>query len=101
MDSSYQRTCFNLIINPHPAVANVGNDIVYNRTWALFDMFPTMLASIGVQIEGNKLGLGTNLFSGEKTLFEREGVATVNAELVNRSDFYNNNILVDPDKYKK
>lgn len=101
MDSSYQRTCYNLILNPHPSVANVGNAITYNRTWALFDMFPTMLASIGVQIEGNKLALGTNLFSGEKTLFEREGVATVNSELVNRSDFYNNNILVDPDKYKK
>lgn len=101
MDSNYQRTCYNLILNPHPSVANVGNEIVYNRTWALFDMFPTMLASIGVEIEGNKLALGTNLFSGEKTLFEREGVATVNAELVNRSDFYNNNILVDPDKYKK
>ena len=31
-----------------------------------FDMFPTTLAALGVKIEGNKLGLGVNLFSLNK-----------------------------------
>lgn len=37
------------------------------------DLFPTMLASLGVQIEGNRLGLGTNLFSDKKTLMKELG----------------------------
>ena len=58
-------------------------------------MFPTTLASIGVEIEGERLGIGTNMFSGEKTLVESDGFDKVNEELANRSNFYNNNILVD------
>ena len=32
------------------------------------DMYPTTLAAMSIKIEGNKMGLGTNLFSNEKTL---------------------------------
>ena len=35
------------------------------------DMFPTTIASLGATIEGDRLGLGTNLFSGEQTLAEK------------------------------
>ena len=41
-----------------------------NRMFSSFDMFPTILAGLGIQIEGDKLGFGTNLFSEEKTLLE-------------------------------
>ena len=34
-----------------------------NRDFSTLDFFPTTLASLGVQIEGDRLGLGTNLFS--------------------------------------
>ncbi len=43
------------------------------RTYTTFDNFPTTLAAMGVTIEGNRLGLGTNLFSSEQTLSERYG----------------------------
>ena len=44
-------------------------------------MYPTILSSMGVEIKGNKLGLGTDLFSDEETLFEKYGIAYVNEEL--------------------
>ncbi|MDE5994275.1 MAG: LTA synthase family protein [Oscillospiraceae bacterium] len=93
---NYQRTCFNLILNPDEALRNLPDNRFVNRKWASFDMFPTMLASIGVQINGNRLGIGTNLFSDEKTLFEEYGVEKVNDSLTQKSAFYNNNILVKP-----
>ena len=51
------------------------------RDYATVDNFPTTLAALGVQIEGNRLGLGTNLFSSEDTLVERDGLEYVNTEL--------------------
>ena len=92
----YQRTCFNLILNPDESLANLPETQFRNRQWASFDMFPTMLASIGVKIDGNRLGIGTNLFSDEKTLFETYGVEKVNESLTPKSDFYNKNILTKP-----
>ncbi len=50
------------------SVANNAND--FYREYTVLDHFPTVLASIGAEIEGNKLGLGTNLFSTEKTFME-------------------------------
>ena len=34
------------------------------------DLFPTTLGALGAQIEGERLGLGTNLFSNRETLSE-------------------------------
>ncbi len=97
-DENYVRTTFNLILNPAPNVADVSSEVTHNRYYANFDMFPTILASIGVKIEGNRLGIGTNLFSGEKTVMERsgagmEGVQYVNDQLMYKSKFYNEKIL--------
>lgn len=94
----YPRTIFNLILNPAPTVKNTPAQYYNNRTWAVFDMFPTILTSMGVEIEGHRLGLGTDLFSGEKTLFEQDGRTYVNDELNNRSNFYNERFLLG--KYK-
>lgn len=94
-DPNYRRTCFNLILNPTPNCTSAPDTRFHNREWATFDMLPTMLASIGVEIEGNKLGIGTNLFSDTPTLFERDGTDFVNEELEKRSNFYNEHILVD------
>ena len=52
------------------------------------DFFPTTLASLGVKIEGERLALGTNLFSGEETLMEKNGLATINKEFDSKSEFY-------------
>ena len=40
------------------------------------------------QIEGDRLGLGTNLFSAEPALAEKVGMDTLNKEIRKRSIFY-------------
>jgi phosphoglycerol transferase len=57
------------------------------------DFFPTILASIGVSIEGDRLGLGTNLFSERKTLLEEYGYNYLYQELRKKSNFYNQELL--------
>lgn len=88
--SNYYRTIYNVIINP--AIEKANNT---NRTFTAADMYPTMLASIGVEIEGNKIGLGTNLYSGIPTLAEEFGILSLNEELAKSSRFYNKMILGD------
>ncbi len=93
--TDYTRTTYNLFLNLPENLQNIPTEYTFNRKWAPFDMFPTTLASIGVEITGNCLGIGTNMFSGQQTLIERDGFTKVNEELKNCSKFYNNNILVD------
>lgn len=90
----YHRSCYNLIINPAGDLGKIPEERRFSRDWAVFDMFPTILASIGCEIEGDRLGIGTNLFSDRDTVFEEFGVDYVNDELVKRSNFYNFNILI-------
>ena len=52
------------------------------------DMFPTTLASLGASIEGDRLGLGTNLFSDKRTLAEEYGIQKLNKELKKNSNYY-------------
>lgn len=58
------------------------------KTAATMDLFPTILSSMGYSIEGNRLGLGTNLFSSKKTLSEEMGYDEFNLELGKNSRFY-------------
>lgn len=82
----FERRVFNLIIN---GTENDNEDIKNTmRQTSSFDNFPTILASLGVEIEGNKLGLGVNLFSNEQTIYERYGHDFVNESLLKKSDFY-------------
>ena len=53
------------------------------------DMFPTTLAALGCKIKGERLALGTNLFSDKKTLLETYGYDEVADGLSKRSSFYN------------
>lgn len=84
----YDKKVVSLIINPAVEESKT------NRTYSTFDLYPTTLAALGATIEGNKLGLGTNLFSEEPTLLEKYGLQYVNNELKKVSKFYDNNILV-------
>ena len=88
IDADYTRTVFNCIINP--AVEPVREK---NRQFGTFDMFPTTLAALGVRIEGDRLALGTNLFSERATLAEQYGYDALTEELQNHSDFYNDRLL--------
>lgn len=92
-DQDYHRSQYNVILNPAPTVPQKNDAMVFNRVYANFDMFPTILSSMGVTIEGNRLGIGTDLFSGEKTLFEEYGFEYANEELGKMSVLYNREIL--------
>lgn len=59
-----------------------------NRTATTMDLFPTILSAMGYSIQGDRLGLGTNLFSSEKTLAEKMGYDKLNGELNKNSFFY-------------
>lgn len=59
-----------------------------HRDYTIYDMFPTTLAAMGVTIRGNRLGLGTNLFSDTPTLMEKYGIDFLSNELGMRSTFY-------------
>ena len=52
------------------------------------DMFPTTLGALNVKIQGNRLGLGTNLFSNKKTIPEMIGIDNFNRELKKNSVYY-------------
>lgn len=82
-DSSYQRLLYNCFINT-PTEAKKTT----NRRFAAVDLFPTTLAAIGCSIEGDRLGLGTNLFSDTKTLAELMGFDHFNNELAKASSYY-------------
>ena len=88
VDKNYTRTVFNTFLNTN--IKNVNNK---NRTVSSFDIFPTTLSLLGATWEGDRLGLGTNLFSGSKTIFEEYGYDYVNNELKKKSIFYNKEIL--------
>jgi len=86
---NYQRTVYNVIIN-----SEIKNPInTKNRLYTVIDMYPTTLAAIGANIEGNKLGFGVNLYSDVKTLPEELGYEYLNLELAKNSTYYNDKIL--------
>lgn len=88
IDENYTRTVYNCIINS--AVNPIKQK---NRLFATFDLFPTTLSAMGVRIKGDRLGLGTDLFSASQTLTEKYGYENLNAELQKKSEFYNSEFL--------
>lgn len=87
-DNSKPRKVYNCFVN---AVGDAVNS--KNREFNTFDFFPTILAAMGCEISGEHLGLGTNLFSGERTLAERYGYAKIDEEFSRTSPFYRKQIL--------
>ena len=83
VEDDYQRLMYNCFIN-----SAADTDRVTGRKWAAVDLFPTTLAALGCTIEGDRLGLGTNLFSGQATLIEKMGFQKFNDELAKASDYY-------------
>lgn len=95
VDDDYKRKVYTTYIN---SAAQVKNDIY--REYSTFDNFPTTLASLGAEIEGDRLGLGTNLFSSEITLLEKYGQDVIDTELEKKSklmDKLTNDIIVPED----
>jgi len=59
-----------------------------NRVFTPMDMFPTILSAIGFSWEGDRLALGTNLFSNRQTLAEEIGFNKLNEEFLKYSEYY-------------
>ena len=85
----FDRRTYTVVINPAPGVEYNGT----GRSYTTLDMYPTTLAAMGVEIEGDKLGLGVNLYSDTPTLVEKYGNEKLNIELMKNSKFYKNELL--------
>ena len=83
VDGDYERHIYNCFINAAATPYQTKN-----RQFCAMDMFPTTLAAMGCTIEGDRLGLGTNLFSKVPTLMEKIGYTKLCTELSKQSDFY-------------
>lgn len=109
-DTGYTRTTYNAFINLplevemkwleydeeggyYIVLGDTMAEYTRNRQFCSMDMYPTTLAALGVQIEGERLGLGTNLFSGEPTLMEEMGLEAFTSELNKASRFYDKYLL--------
>ncbi len=79
----YDRTIYNCFIN-----AEADTDHTAWRTFTSMDIFPTVLAAMGYTIEGDRLGLGVNLFSSLPTLSEKFGYEWLDDELCKYSPYY-------------
>lgn len=86
LSGNYIRTVYNTIINPQCAYKEAATQ---NRRFTTMDMFPTTMAALGAKIDGERLGLGTNLFSGKETLREKMGGNYINKELKKNDKKYN------------
>lgn len=84
----YERVNYNAFIN------SVKSSNTKNRKFSQYDMYPTILSSIGAKIEGNKLGFGVDLFSDDKTLIEELGREVFDKELLKSSKYYDEYIFV-------
>lgn len=89
-DVSGKRYIYNTFIN-----SKMNSKNTQNRSFTSMDIYPTVLASLGFEIEGNRLGVGTNLFSDKKTLAEEIGINKLDDEISHKSKYYNENIVKD------
>lgn len=89
IDREYKRSVYYTIINS--AVSYTGNG---EHLYTTLDFFPTTLAAMGVEIEGDRLGLGTNLFATDKdTLSDKYGHDGLFEELEKSSEYYTKNFI--------
>ena len=91
---AYDRTIYNCIIN---SVIEPEGD-TKNRNFTSLDMFPTVLAAMGFEIEGERLALGTNIFSDKPTLCEEHGEGKagfdwLESEVSKYSEYYKKNFV--------
>ncbi|MBQ1183692.1 MAG: LTA synthase family protein [Clostridia bacterium] len=88
VDEDYERFVYNCIINASATAVNVKN-----RQFSAMDIFPTTLAAMGCEIKGDRLGLGTNLFSSTPTLLEEMGFKKLDRQMTYKSKYYNKNFI--------
>jgi len=92
IDPEYDRRIYNCFIN-----AQAYTDNTKNRESCSLDMFPTTLAAMGCKIEGDRLGLGTDLFSDTPTYCEEMGTEEFNNVISMSSTYYTENFYFQND----
>ena len=92
-EGEYERKVYNAFINP--GIKPINPEAERNRQFTTLDLFPSMLAALGCEIEGEHLGLGVNLFSGKQTLAEQYGYQYLFQEIRKQSATYNRLMLGD------
>lgn len=93
LPEDYERTVYNVFLNS--AVAPVSTK---QRAFTTMDLFPSTLSALGAQFDGDRLGLGTDLFSATPTLPEELTVEDFSTELSRRSPYYQSNIMQGSDQ---
>lgn len=78
------RTIYNCFMN----CSTQEDTVTKNRTFTSMDIFPTVLSAIGFEWDGDRLALGTNLFSSQQTLAEEVGLEYLNQEVSKNSKYY-------------
>lgn len=82
-DLNESRRWLNIFINSMKEPAHQ-----YNRQFSSFDMFPSILEAMGVEVPAGKLGFGRSLFNEEPTLIEQYGADVVNRRVMEKSIQY-------------
>ena len=81
LDDNYSRRAYVCYLNSAVEVKEKHR----RREYTAFDTLPTVLASLGVMVKDDVLGLGTNLFSNRDTLLERDGKELIDDEFLKDS----------------
>ncbi len=84
------RRMYNCIINPASQPVREKN-----REFSTLDLFPTTLGALGCVIDGDRLGLGTNLFSETPTLAEQMGAEAFRLEVSKASNYYTSHFFFE------
>lgn len=87
--AGFDRKMYFNIVNPADGKENHNG----KRTYTSLDLYPTTLSSLGVDIEGNCLGLGVDLYSDTPTIVEEKGLEYLNTELMKNSEYYTKELL--------
>ena len=82
IDNDYVRRVYTCVLN-----APVSPVRTAYRSYSTLDMFPTTLSTLGVEIPGGRLGLGTSLYTNQRTLTEELGYTAVSSSLSRFSSF--------------
>ena len=85
LPDDYERHVYNCFLNLPEGLSPVNEK---DRLFSTEDYFPTILTALGVQIDGDRLGLGTNLFSDKETVLEQIGLEQYNIEVSGNTAYY-------------
>ena len=84
-----KRGIYNVFLN-----VPYGLNIDKNKVFSTYDLAPTILESVGANLNPRRLGLGKSMFSDETSLIEKMGMHKLKIRLIQKSEIYKK--LVEP-----